>query len=164
MCYLDWKITLADSDLPKVNEMTRLAGIDVAYPFLDDRVVELSTRVPGDWKVRGNRLRHFFKDAMADFLPPATIAKTKHGFGLPFGLWMREDARLREIVGDAMASLRRRGLSCLVSRRARAAAPRRACRILWRVPLGAHGPGALAPAEYGFGRSARPRMNRSTTG
>ena len=53
MCYLDWKIKLADSDLPKVNEMTRLAGIEVAYPFLDDRVVELSTRVPGDWTVRG---------------------------------------------------------------------------------------------------------------
>lgn len=110
MCYLDWKVALSDSDLPKVNGMAALAGIDVAYPFLDDRVVDLSVRVPDAWKVQGTELRHFYKAAMRDFLPGATISKTKHGFGLPFGIWMREDQSLNRLTRDAMAALAGRGI------------------------------------------------------
>jgi asparagine synthase (glutamine-hydrolysing) len=56
------------------------------------------------------QLRRFFKDALKDFLPPETIAKTKHGFGLPFGLWMENDAKLREIATDSLTAFRHRGL------------------------------------------------------
>ncbi len=33
------KFTLADNDLPKVNVSCALAGLPVAYPMLDDRLV-----------------------------------------------------------------------------------------------------------------------------
>ena len=39
MLYLDWRITLADNDLRKVSHMCALAGVDVAYPMLDDALV-----------------------------------------------------------------------------------------------------------------------------
>ena len=56
------------------------------------------------------RLRYFFKEALRDFLPPETIAKRKHGFGVPFGLWLKQDARLAELVGDSLSALQRRGI------------------------------------------------------
>jgi asparagine synthase (glutamine-hydrolysing) len=42
---------------------------------------------------------------MRGFLPRQTIAKKKHGFGLPAGVWLATHAPLREVAGDALAGL-----------------------------------------------------------
>jgi asparagine synthase (glutamine-hydrolysing) len=109
MLFLDWKFTLHDNDLVKVNAMCQLAGVEVAYPMLDQSVVDLSLRLPANWKVRNGQLRWFYKRAMRDFLPRQTVTKTKHGFGLPFGVWTRTHAGLRRLSEDALASLAARG-------------------------------------------------------
>lgn len=108
MLYLDWHHTLADNDLRKVNRMCQLADIEVEYPMLNDRVVELSTRVSSSRKMRGNRLRDFYKKAVADFLPREIIDKPKHGFGLPFGVWMAEHPGLQELASDNLERMKRR--------------------------------------------------------
>jgi asparagine synthase (glutamine-hydrolysing) len=110
MMHLDLKQTLADNDLRKVNVACALAGIAPAFPLLDEELVEFSGIVPPGLKVKGLTLRYFFKEALRDFLPAPTLAKRKHGFGLPFGVWLRSDRRLRAIAQDALASLRRRGI------------------------------------------------------
>jgi asparagine synthase (glutamine-hydrolysing) len=109
MLHLDLKETLADNDLPKVNRMCALAGIEVRYPLLDDELVAFSGRLSPEQKVKGLKLRHFFKTALADFLPRETLTKSKHGFGLPFGLWMEQDAALRDLAQSSLASFRQRG-------------------------------------------------------
>ena len=109
MMHLDLKDTLADNDLRKVNGMCELAGIRVRYPLLDDDLVAFSGRLTPAQKVKGLRLRHFFKDALRDLLPPETIAKSKHGFGLPFGLWMERNATLREMANESLKSFKTRG-------------------------------------------------------
>lgn len=109
MLHLDLKVTLADSDLRKVNRMCESAGVGVSYPLLDDAMVEFSGRVPADLMIKGYTLRYFFKDSLKDFLPDEIIKKSKHGFGLPFGLWLNQHAPLRELVGDSLQSLRSRG-------------------------------------------------------
>jgi asparagine synthase (glutamine-hydrolysing) len=108
--HYDWKFTLSDNDLPKVVGACDLAGIDVAFPFLDEHIVDFANRLPIDWKVRRLRLRYFFKAALADFLPPEIIAKQKHGFGLPFGTWLVSHAGLRELATGSLESLRDRGI------------------------------------------------------
>jgi asparagine synthase (glutamine-hydrolysing) len=109
MLFLDWKFTLADNDLRKVTRMCELAGTAVCYPMLDDDLVDLSLRIPARWKVRGTELRYFYKRALRDFLPRDTITKSKHGFGLPFGAWMKDHRRLQELAYDSLARLSRRG-------------------------------------------------------
>ncbi|WP_290650834.1 asparagine synthase-related protein, partial [Aquisalimonas sp.] len=109
MMYLDWQYVLADNDLCKVSRTVALAGIDVEFPMLDERVVALSCRIPPELQVRRAQLRCFYKDAMRGFLPDAILQKKKHGFGLPFGVWMRDTPALQELAGDALASLRRHG-------------------------------------------------------
>lgn len=105
MMHLDLKQTLADSDLRKVSRMCELADIEVRYPLLDERLMTFSAKLPENYKVRDGQLRWFFKDALKDFLPEATITKSKHGFGLPFGLWMQQDPRLGEMAREALESL-----------------------------------------------------------
>jgi asparagine synthase (glutamine-hydrolysing) len=110
MLHLDIKFTLADSDLRKVGAMTEAAGIDVRYPLLDDAMMDFSGEVPPDWKVKGQYLRWFFKTALKGFLPDEIINKSKHGFGLPFGVWAKDYAPLRERIEDRLADLKKRNI------------------------------------------------------
>ncbi|OOG22751.1 asparagine synthase [Thioalkalivibrio denitrificans] len=109
MMYLDWQITLADNDLRKVTRMCELADIEVSFPMLDDDLVEYSLRIPSRLKLRNGRLRHFYKEATKDFLPREIIDKRKHGFGLPFGVWMGRHAPLRDLAYDSLSNLKKRG-------------------------------------------------------
>ena len=109
MMHLDLKFTLADNDLRKVGTMTEAAGIEAHYPLLDDRMVAFANHLPVDYKVRRQKLRWFFKEALDDLLPAKIINKSKHGFGLPFGVWSTQYAPLGEIVGDSLASFKQRG-------------------------------------------------------
>jgi asparagine synthase (glutamine-hydrolysing) len=85
MLSLDLKFTLADNDLPKVVKSCELSGVEVAFPFLDDEIVTYSAQLEPKLKLKGTKLRYFFKEALRDFLPNEIITKQKHGFGLPFG-------------------------------------------------------------------------------
>jgi asparagine synthase (glutamine-hydrolysing) len=109
MMHLDLKFTLADNDLRKVGTMTEAAGIEVRYPLLDDRMVAFANHLPVDFKVRGQKLRWFFKEALADLLPEKIINKNKHGFGLPFGVWSTQYVPLGDMVGDSLADFKQRG-------------------------------------------------------
>jgi len=105
----DWKYTLADNDIPKVVGAVSLAGISVGFPFLDDRLVDFSLGLEPSLKLKGLKLRWFFKEAARGFLPDATLAKKKHGFGLPFGVWLNKHAGLQELAYDSLSSLGTRG-------------------------------------------------------
>ena len=110
MLFLDWKFTLHDNDLVKVNRMCGLAGVDVGYPMLDEDLVRFSCRVPASLKLRDGQLRWFYKHATRNFLPGQILAKKKHGFGLPFGIWLKDHAGLRRLAEDSLASLGDRGV------------------------------------------------------
>lgn len=102
--YLDIKITITDNDIRKVTAMSDLAGVCPRYPFLDPMLAEFSGTIPSSLKVRGTRLRYLFKKAMRRILPPEILAKKKHGFGLPFSIWLGEDPALREFTFDTLGS------------------------------------------------------------
>ncbi|MGB8435824.1 MAG: asparagine synthase-related protein, partial [Burkholderiales bacterium] len=110
MLALDLKYTLADNDLPKVTRMCDLAGVESGFPLLDERVVEFSAHLAPELKLKGTRLRYFFKESLREFLPKEIIAKSKHGFGLPFGIWVEKHRPLRELAMDSLADLKRRGI------------------------------------------------------
>jgi len=110
MLFLDLKFTLADNDLRKVNRMCEAAGISVRYPLLDDNIVDFSARVPSQYLMRRFEIRSFFRRALANFLAPETLSKSKHGFGLPFGLWLNEHHRLKDFANESLTSLRKRNI------------------------------------------------------
>lgn len=105
LLHLDLRLTLADSDLPKVKRMCAHAGIDVDFPLLDSAVFDYAAGLPAGAKVSRETLRPAFRTAFANFLPAATLGKSKQGFGLPFGLWLREDPGLREFASCHLQAL-----------------------------------------------------------
>ena len=108
MLALDFKYTLADNDLPKVTRSCELAGIEVSYPMLGDAVVAFSSSLAPGLKLKGTRLRYFFKEALRGFLPDAILTKTKHGFGLPTGVWLNTHPPLRALAMDSLSDLDKR--------------------------------------------------------
>ncbi|WP_128001976.1 asparagine synthetase B family protein [Piscinibacter defluvii] len=110
MLGIDLRFILADGDLPKVTQMCDLAGIDVAFPMLDERLIAFSQHLGSRLKLRGTALRWFFKQSMSDLLPHEVITKTKHGFGLPVGDWLVGHQPLFELAADSIGTLRQRGI------------------------------------------------------
>ncbi len=109
LLYYDWQYTLADNDLRKVETM---AGARRACAFRTRCCTRTSSTsrcaCRRQMKMPGTQLRHFYKEAMAGFLPDEIIHKKKHGFGLPFGLWLHDSPRLRDLVMGSLSDLRRR--------------------------------------------------------
>ena len=70
----------------------------------------MSLRLPPSYKLRGLKLRWFFKQALRGFLPQEIIAKKKQGFGLPFGLWATRHGALNALAVDSLRSLSTRGI------------------------------------------------------
>lgn len=110
MLWMDWKRTLHDNDLVKVNRMCELAGVAVDYPLLDDELINFSCRIPSSVKIHNGKLRWFYKEAVKEFLPQKIIDKKKQGFGLPFGVWTSEHAGLKNLAYASLESLKSRGI------------------------------------------------------
>lgn len=110
MLAFDWRYTLAETDLPKVVGATALAGVNAGFPMLDDRLVAFSERLPVNYKLRGLKLRWFFKEALRGFLPDEIITKKKQGFGLPFGVWATRNPPLLNLATDSLHGLVDRGV------------------------------------------------------
>jgi asparagine synthase (glutamine-hydrolysing) len=102
LLYIDVKMTLGDNDLPKVMRAAELAGIKVRFPYLDHPLAEFSGRIPANLKVRGLQKRYLFKVATSDLVPKAVLKKRKHGFGLPIGMWLKTDRKLRKMSEEVL--------------------------------------------------------------
>ncbi len=110
MLAMDLRFTLADDDLQKVGRACELAGVEVAFPMLDEAVVDFACALPPRLKATPWRLRPFYKRAMRGFLPRAILRKPKHGFGLPFGVWLTRHAGLRALALGSLEALADRGI------------------------------------------------------
>lgn len=110
MLYLDWKFTLADNDLVKVSKMCELADVEVRYPLLDKSLIDFSCTIPAEVKLPGSELRDFYKKACKGFLADETLTKSKHGFGLPFGAWMKENETLKTLTFETLNSFKKRNI------------------------------------------------------
>lgn len=106
LLYMDVKMTLGDSDLPKVTCMAEMAGVQTRFPFLDRAVAEFSGRIPARLKVKGMEKRYLFKRAFRNLLPVEILQKKKHGFGIPVAPWLKSHKPLRELAQDTLRSRR----------------------------------------------------------
>jgi len=57
-------------------------GIQVFYPWLDDRLIDFSLHIPADWKfdLANHKTKILFRRAVRDLVPNSTMEKKKQGF------------------------------------------------------------------------------------
>lgn len=91
---------LADGILTKVDRASMACSLEVRSPMLDVELVELSASIPGRFKVSDGRLKHVFRQAVRDLVPPEVLDRRKRGFALPIGAWFRGE--LRDMLLDTL--------------------------------------------------------------
>ena len=83
-------------------------GISVFYPWLDDRLIDFSLRIPTEWKYEPEtgKTKILFRAAVSDLVPKSTMDRKKQGFGPGLGRAYEELKPLAEdtILDGYMAS------------------------------------------------------------
>lgn len=90
---LDFKTQLPEDYLMKVDKMTMANAIEARVPLLDQKVVELSMKIPASMKIRRLKTKHMFRAMASKKLPREIVERKKQGFRLPTEKWMEEGMR-----------------------------------------------------------------------
>lgn len=105
--YADIKTWLPEDLLMKVDKMSMMTSLEAREPYLDHKLVEFCSNIPGNLKIKGTTLKYIFKKAMNGFLPNEIIHRKKHGFTLPIKIWFRNEFQeLSKILIDSQAQKR----------------------------------------------------------
>ncbi|MGE5215320.1 MAG: asparagine synthase (glutamine-hydrolyzing) [Nitrospirota bacterium] len=91
--YADHVTYLSGDLLPKTDRMTMAHSLEARSPFLDVDWVEWTARLPEHLKVRRMAGKWLLKAAFGELLPPAICKRGKQGFGVPVGIWLRNELR-----------------------------------------------------------------------
>ncbi|HHI94754.1 MAG TPA: amidotransferase 1, exosortase A system-associated [Gammaproteobacteria bacterium] len=95
MQYLDMKTYLPGDILTKVDRASMAHALEVRVPLLDHKVVEWTSGLSPDLKLRGSDGKYLFKKAMASHLSQDLMYRKKQGFAVPIAQWFRGPLRER---------------------------------------------------------------------
>lgn len=100
--YTDIKVVLEGDMLCKVDRASMLASLETRVPMLYPDVVELSARIPSEFKINTRNKKIILKDTFSDLLPDEILHAKKKGFSVPMAEWLRTDLRdeLLKTIGD----------------------------------------------------------------
>ncbi len=110
MLVVDLATQLPDDLLLLTDKMSMATSLECRVPLLDHELVELAARIPEDIKIRGGRLKHLMKQALAGVLPPDILERRKRGFGAPMGAWLKR--QLAPVLDELLSeeAVRARGI------------------------------------------------------
>jgi asparagine synthase (glutamine-hydrolysing) len=100
--YVDIKTWLPDDILVKVDRATMAHSLEARAPLLDHRLIEFAASLPPEWKLRGLRKKHLFKESLRGRLPDWVLDRKKEGFNSPMTKWLA--GPLRPLAQDALHS------------------------------------------------------------
>jgi asparagine synthase (glutamine-hydrolysing) len=108
--YLDFKLFLEEDCLVKTDRASSFNSLEVRPPFLNVELTEFVYSLPSSHNFKKLKLKRLLKEVSVDILPSNIINRSKKGFGIPTGEWMRNE--LKEQLRDLLAinRIRKQGL------------------------------------------------------
>jgi asparagine synthase (glutamine-hydrolysing) len=89
--YTDQSTYLASDLLLKTDRMSMAHSLEARAPLLDIEWVEWTARLPEAYKLRGLQTKWLLRQAFTDLLPPALLKRSKQGFSVPVGSWIKDE-------------------------------------------------------------------------
>lgn len=85
---MEWNTQLPDQVLAFVDFLSMAHSVEIRSPFLDYRLVEFTTTIPGCMKIKNGNVKDILKKAVGPLLPEGITTRPKEGFVLPIFDWM----------------------------------------------------------------------------
>ena len=100
---------LPDDLLVKVDIASMANSLEVRSPFLDQEVLALAARIPGNLLIKGRTTKWILRQLAYRLVPRELVDRPKTGFGIPQAAWLR--GPLREMSRDLLldGTARQRG-------------------------------------------------------
>jgi asparagine synthase (glutamine-hydrolysing) len=90
---MDIKAYLPADILVKVDRATMQVALEGRDPFLDHKIIEYTTQMPYELKIKNNKNKYFLKKILGQYLPEEYFNRPKKGFGIPMYEWFRADLK-----------------------------------------------------------------------
>ncbi|AFM23646.1 asparagine synthase (glutamine-hydrolyzing) [Desulfomonile tiedjei] len=86
----DFRLRLPDYILLRVDKMSMAHSLEIRPPFLDNRIIDLSLRLPADMKVRGGIGKYLLRRSFQNDIPHETVKGKKKPFAAPYNRIVRQ--------------------------------------------------------------------------
>ena len=86
---VDKNVSLEGDMLVKVDRTSMMSSLECRAPFLNKAIWDLTNSLPENFLMKGWNKKYILKEAFADKFAPGFLDKSKQGFGVPVGDWLR---------------------------------------------------------------------------
>ena len=90
---VDKMISLEGDMIVKVDRTSMLASMECRAPFLTREIWNYTLSLPDEYLLKGNNKKMILKKAFENEFPEQFLEKSKKGFGVPVGDWLRQGMR-----------------------------------------------------------------------
>jgi len=86
---IDKLISLEGDMLVKVDRTSMLTSLECRAPFLNKEIWNYTNQLPESYLMKGWDKKHILKEAFKHYFPKDFLNRSKKGFGVPVGDWLR---------------------------------------------------------------------------
>ena len=86
---IDRNLSLEGDMLVKVDRTSMLNSIECRAPFLNKELWNFTNQLPDSYLMKGWSKKHLLKESFKQYFPVGFLNKSKQGFGVPVGDWLR---------------------------------------------------------------------------
>jgi asparagine synthase (glutamine-hydrolysing) len=90
---IDKHVSLEGDMLVKVDRTSMLNSLECRSPFLNRELYEFTMSLPEDYLLKKWSKKHILKEAFKEVFPKGFLEKSKQGFGVPVGDWLRNNLK-----------------------------------------------------------------------
>lgn len=86
---IDRWISLEGDMLVKIDRTSMLTSLESRAPFLNKKIWNFTNNLPEEFLINGWDKKHILKEAFKNYFPKGFLDKSKKGFAVPVGDWLR---------------------------------------------------------------------------
>ncbi|MCO7353179.1 asparagine synthase (glutamine-hydrolyzing) [Riemerella anatipestifer] len=107
---VDRMISLEGDMIVKVDRTSMLTSLECRAPFLNKKLWDYSHTLPEHYLLNGNNKKYILKKAFEDKFPEGFLEKSKKGFGVPVGDWLKSTLKEELMSYVVTEKLEKQGL------------------------------------------------------
>jgi asparagine synthase (glutamine-hydrolysing) len=107
---IDRHLSLEGDMLVKVDRTSMLNSLECRSPFLNRELFNFTMSLPEDYLLNKWSKKHILKEAFTEAFPKGFLEKSKQGFGVPVGDWLRDGLKKELISYIELPLLKSQGI------------------------------------------------------